>query len=148
MTRCAYDADTKDLYRAMCARKEEEEGEYEYASYNKDSEDGKQEAHVEPAILVQPLHEAGEGGTKEGPGEEHLGNLVPVDCPNLKDKCGKQVRHHSGSANEGGGGAGAGHAGGGPESVRNICIFNWWNPVGWTCGAVVAGKVAVEAAKK
>jgi hypothetical protein len=42
----------------------EEEGEYEYASYIKDSEDGKQEAHVEPAILVQPLHEAGEGGTK------------------------------------------------------------------------------------
>jgi len=33
----------------------------------------------------------------------------------------------------------------GPEVVKNICVFDWWNPVGWVCGAVAAGK---EIAKK
>jgi hypothetical protein len=44
--------------------RDQEEGGYEYASYNKGAENGKQEAHVEPAILVQPRHEAGEGALK------------------------------------------------------------------------------------
>jgi hypothetical protein len=36
----------------------------------------------------------------------------------------------------------------GPEVVKNICIFDWWNPVGWVCGAAAAGKAAYEAANK
>jgi hypothetical protein len=36
----------------------QEEGEYEYASYTQGAESGKEEAHVEPAVLYQPLGEA------------------------------------------------------------------------------------------
>jgi hypothetical protein len=47
----------------------EEEGGYEYASYNKGGENGKpgnEEAHVEPAVLYQPLGEASEAMSFEG----------------------------------------------------------------------------------
>lgn len=46
---------------------EEEEGEEEYASYKPHSENGKEEAHVEPAVLIQPLQEStSEGEAKAG----------------------------------------------------------------------------------
>jgi hypothetical protein len=52
---------------------EEEEGEYEYASYHHGGESGKEEAHVEPAILYQPLPEES-GEASEGSG----GTMTPV----------------------------------------------------------------------
>jgi hypothetical protein len=36
----------------------EEEGEYGYAAYHQGAENGKHEAHIEPAVLVQPLGES------------------------------------------------------------------------------------------
>jgi len=36
----------------------EEEGEYEYASYHHEANEGHEEAHIEPAVLYQPLGEA------------------------------------------------------------------------------------------
>jgi hypothetical protein len=48
----------------------EEEGEYEYASYQHGAKEGHEEAHVEPAILVQPLGETvGEAGGVLGDSE-------------------------------------------------------------------------------
>jgi hypothetical protein len=35
----------------------EEEGEYEYASYQQHGESGDEQAHIEPAVLYQPLGE-------------------------------------------------------------------------------------------
>jgi hypothetical protein len=94
----------------------EEEGSYEYASDHQGTKSAKEEPHVEPAILVQPLEaEAGEGGD----GGESEGFLIPVagGCPSTKDPCYKHIRHHSGSANEGANGCshqgGSGCRGGG-----------------------------------
>jgi hypothetical protein len=55
----------------------QEEGEYEWASYNHDAESGKEEAHVVPAILVQPL---GEAGANEVSSESRtdFGSVVPL----------------------------------------------------------------------
>jgi hypothetical protein len=50
----------------------EEEGEYEWASYNKDGEHSK-EARIEPAVLYQPLGEAGSGELAEHGQPEHGG---------------------------------------------------------------------------
>jgi hypothetical protein len=45
-----------------------EEGEYENASYHPHVENGKEEAHVEPAILVQPLSGEEASGSESGLG--------------------------------------------------------------------------------
>lgn len=70
-----------DAYRSLC--RQEEEGEYEYASYKHGGKEGREEAHAEQAILVQPLgkstseakadatahlcQETSHGVSKEGP---------------------------------------------------------------------------------
>jgi hypothetical protein len=133
----------------------QEEGEYEYVAYHKDGSPEHQEARLEPAVLYQPLKaEAGPAGEGEGGSGESEGFRIPIagGCPSTKDPCYKHIRHHGGSANEGAcpnGQRSCGRpAGGGPEAVKNICIFDWWNPVGWVCGAAAAGKAAYEAAHK
>jgi hypothetical protein len=99
----------------------QEEGEYEYVSDHQSGKEGKAEAHIEPAVLYQPLWaEAGEG-SGEGGGGESEGFRIPVagGCPSTSDPCYKHIRHHSGRANEGsacgrrsgcGGGGGSGSA--------------------------------------
>jgi RHS repeat-associated protein len=52
----------------------EEEGGYEWASYRKSGENGTEEAHVEPAVLYQPL---GEGGGAENGGERSGASAGP-----------------------------------------------------------------------
>jgi hypothetical protein len=89
------------LSHMWTARCPEEEGGYEYISDHHSGQGGKEEPHVESAVLVQPLQaEAGEGG---GDGEPE-GFRIPVagGCPSTKDPCYKHIRHHSGSADEGG----------------------------------------------
>jgi hypothetical protein len=51
-----YDIDTKVFVRNT--RAQEEEGEYEYISDYQGAGNGKGEAHIEPAVLYQPLGEA------------------------------------------------------------------------------------------
>jgi RHS repeat-associated protein len=78
----------------------EEEGGYEYISDHSGDTPGKEEPHIEPAALVQPLQaEASEGG--DGGGSEGLRIPVAGGCPSTSDPCYKHIRHHSGSANEG-----------------------------------------------
>ena len=79
----------------------QEESSYEYAAYHKGAKQEHNEPHIEPAVLVQPLHaEAGEGSGGEGESE---GFRIPVagGCPSTSDPCYKHIRHHHGSANEG-----------------------------------------------
>jgi hypothetical protein len=77
----------------------------------------------------------GDGGSLS----ELIRNLADPDdnTPNVQSKCNQTgqdcgQRRSSPSRNEG------------QKVARNICIFNWWNPVGWVCGAVVAGKTVYE----
>ncbi len=56
---------------------EEEDG-YEYASDHQSGTQGKEEPHLEPAILVQPLGEAGSTETSEHAPSEHGGNAHDV----------------------------------------------------------------------
>jgi hypothetical protein len=92
-----YDGDHQRSCRTTCAC--QEEGGYEYVSDHQGSKEGHAEAHIEPAVLYQPLAEAGEGG-----GGESEGFRIPVagGCPSTKDPCYKHIRHHSGGRNEGG----------------------------------------------
>lgn len=110
----------------LTRRGPQEESGYEYVSDHHGSEHGKEEPHVEPAVLVQPLHaEAGEGGEGGGNGESE-GFRIPVagGCPSTKDPCYKHIRHHSGSATEGGcpsGSRGKSCGGGGGGNAGDTC---------------------------
>jgi hypothetical protein len=72
--RHAYDGDFGCI--ALALRGPEEEGEYEYTSDHSSAENGEtEEAHVEPALLIQPL------GKQSGPSEESAGaggTMVPI----------------------------------------------------------------------
>jgi RHS repeat-associated protein len=128
----------------------EEEGEYEYAANHSGPESGKEERHIEAGVLYQSLGgEATANGTTrstmplcEAVAEGPCARLVPDDhSPNVQSECNRTGqdcgrRRSRPSRNEG------------PRVVGNICIFNWWNPVGWVCGAAAAGKAAYEAANK
>jgi hypothetical protein len=52
-------------------RNPQEEGEYEYVSDHQGGKEGHAEAHIEPAVLYQPLPEAAssEGSAHEQPGQ-------------------------------------------------------------------------------
>jgi hypothetical protein len=65
----------------------QEEGEYEYISDHQGGANGKEEAHVEPAILVQPLvSEAQAGEGKQGdPG------TVPLCADGATSSCSKDA---------------------------------------------------------
>ena len=67
MTRYAYDTDAERSGRIT--RTPQEEGEYEWASYNKDGEHSK-EARLEPAVFYQPLGEAVASQGEAGAGEK------------------------------------------------------------------------------
>ncbi len=69
----------------MAPRKveEQEESEYEYASYHKGAENGKQEAHIEPATLYQPL--GGEEGAGEG--TTPFGSAIPLCKAGVEGPC-------------------------------------------------------------
>jgi hypothetical protein len=56
----------------------QEEGGCEWASYNKGGKNGKEEAHVEPAVLYQPLPEAGSSEPSEHAPSEHGGHTHDV----------------------------------------------------------------------
>jgi hypothetical protein len=86
----------------------EEEGPYEYAA---DHSGTGHEAHAEEAQLVQPLSVEGqEGSSAAAPTlalckagvEGECARDVMGGCPSRHDPCWKQIRHHGGSANEGG----------------------------------------------
>jgi hypothetical protein len=133
----------------MKLTRQEEEGGYEYAS-NHHSESGTEEAHIESGVLYQPLGgEAASNGTTRStiPLCEAVANgpcarAVPNDknkndnskCNETGQDCGR--RRSRPSRNEG------------PQVVGNICIYNWWNPVGWVCGAAYAVKKTIEEASK
>jgi hypothetical protein len=126
---CVDDGDTKR--RRLTTGTPEEEGGYgwEYISNSHGAEGGKQEAH-------QPLGEAGAIGSFD---EE--GHRILIEYGSRCEQYGGHWKGHKcvGARN------GGNH---GPEVVKNICIFDWWNPVGWVCGAAAAGKAAYEAANK
>jgi len=110
------------------------EGEYEWATYHNGG--GKEGAHAEPAVLYTPL-----GGGNEDDGFEDEWRRIFTE---YGSRCEQYGGHWQGKRCVGI----PHHRSQGPEVVRNICIFDWWNPVGWACGAVAAGKAAYEAASK
>jgi hypothetical protein len=67
-----YDGDPRCLRRTICGH--QEEGEYEYVSDQHGSTESNEEAHVEPAILVQPLVSE----THAGEGEQAEVGAVPL----------------------------------------------------------------------
>ncbi len=79
----------------LISQKEEGE-EYEYASY-KHGYDGKEEAHAEPALLVQPL---GEEASANGGEETTLGHRIFVGAAGHGNRPSGHGRHES--RNEGG----------------------------------------------
>ncbi len=64
-----YDSNIKRSCPTPCAR--QEESEYEYVSDHQGGQGGKQEAHLEPAVLYQPL-------TSEAPSNEGTTGVVPL----------------------------------------------------------------------
>jgi hypothetical protein len=54
--RYPYDESIECTTLTLCER-QEEEGEYEYASHQQHGESGNEQAHIEPAVLYQPLGE-------------------------------------------------------------------------------------------
>ena len=123
---------------------EEEDGYgYEYASNHQGSESDEPEAHVEAAILIQPLQaEAGEADGGDGGVGGVEGFRIPIagGCPSTKDPCYKH-HGHGGKANEGAngcshqGGNGCHRGGGG----INITCGDVGAAVGGAAGAVVGG---------
>jgi|HubBroStandDraft_2_1064218.scaffolds.fasta_scaffold10323_3 hypothetical protein len=90
----------------------QEEGEYEYASYNRGGENGKEEAHTEPAVLYQPLGEAsrwesGDGGVMPQSGAAQLcSGSVAEPCRHnvsggICDACYPREKHHHGGGGHG-----------------------------------------------
>jgi RHS repeat-associated protein len=90
----------------------EEEGEYEYASYSRGGENGKEEAHTEPAVLYQPLGEAsrwesGDGGVMPQSGAAQLcSGSVAEPCRHnvsggICDACYPREKHHHGGGGHG-----------------------------------------------
>jgi RHS repeat-associated protein len=65
---------------------EEEESGYEWASYSHDAESGEEEAHAEPAILVQPLGEAGANEVRSESGTSS-GSIVPLCKSGAAEPC-------------------------------------------------------------
>lgn len=73
-------------------RVHQEEGEYEYASYHPHAENGKEETHVEPAVLYQPLPQPSLVHEDDGEqaGLTHL--LVPLCRAGSDGPCVREVR--------------------------------------------------------
>ena len=70
----------------------QEEGGYEYASCHPHAENGKEEAHVESAVLVQPLvGEGAEGNEGGGEGADTLGFAVPICSAGMDGPCTRTV---------------------------------------------------------
>jgi RHS repeat-associated protein len=126
---------------------EGEQGESEWANYRHGANPNSEESHVEPISLYQQLgEEVSKGSYAPAGGLFFIAAGHGTPAP----------KHgHHGSANEGG--CTPGYARGkrcrpssneGLEVATNLCIFNWWNPYGWACGAYYAGKkIYVEARK-
>jgi RHS repeat-associated protein len=73
---------------------EEEEGEYEYISNHQAGENGKEEAHVEPAVLIQPLN------GEEADNGEHattFGSQVPLCQADRQEPCAHLARGGEGT---------------------------------------------------
>ena len=67
----------------------QEEGEYEYASYQHGAKPESQEAHAEPISLVQPLGETAEGS--EGSGSEGGIGVVPLCKTDSEGGCARET---------------------------------------------------------
>jgi RHS repeat-associated protein len=115
---------------------EEEEGEeYEYASYKHGAKGGQEEAHIEPALLVQPLGEAANAAPSEIGQPEHGAHYLKVSgngCGDVGYCRGhwikKSTRHHRHGE----------PIGGSPwEPFDGFCVLvGWTNPMtGYACGA-------------
>jgi RHS repeat-associated protein len=124
----------------------EEEGEYEYASWQHGGKPGNEEAHVEPAILLQPL-----SGEEAGKGDEAatLGSAAPLCKAGAEGPCARPARGGEGTCkscgrrHHGGGGhhSGGGHSGG--ESAAEKCAKGALaGGVGGAAGGAAGGAVA------
>ena len=65
----------------------QEESEYEYASYHSGTEGGKQEAHIDPAVLYQSLGEAAERHEGNSENATDLGFIVPFCTVGSEGPC-------------------------------------------------------------
>lgn len=156
-----YDSDTKLSSPTTPARQEEEEeGEYEYAACQNGGEGGKEEAHIEPALLVQPLgEETSASSSDESTGGLRLFIAGPV-CGT--SQCKRERRRYKGSPNEGG--TGPCRSGGrsvhgkcqpGPGNVPNNCgtvagvaggaIGGIWGPAGAAAGGFLGSEAGSAA---
>jgi RHS repeat-associated protein len=124
----------------------EEEGGYEYASWQHGGKPGNEEAHVEPAILLQPL-----SGEEAGKGDEAatLGSAAPLCKAGAEGPCARPARGGEGTCkscgrrHHGGGGhhSGGGHSGG--ESAAEKCAKGALaGGVGGAAGGAAGGAVA------
>jgi RHS repeat-associated protein len=106
----------------------EEEGEYEYITNHKGTKDGKEEAHIEPAILVQPLGESAEGHEEGG---ESLDVLAPPPC--VVSGCSRGERRHR-------------HSSGGVLTCSDFASFGG-GLAGGAIGGALAGPEAAPAGR-
>jgi hypothetical protein len=82
----------------------EEEGEYEYATDHQGGTPGKEEAHVEPAVLYQPLTENATSDSS-GAGEPESWSRILIKGGPGGHGCAKRhTCHHHGGGGSGGGG--------------------------------------------
>jgi hypothetical protein len=82
-----YDEDIS--FTSRMTREPQEEGGYEYISDHHGGTSGKEEAHIEPAILVQPLGDTAEGYEEGG---ESSDVLAPPPC--VVNGCSRGERRH------------------------------------------------------
>jgi hypothetical protein len=116
----------------------QEEGGYEYASYNKGGEKSK-EPRIEPAVLYQPLGEATGGELAEHGGSTH--DVSGDGCGDGGYCGGHWVRRSEHGHRHGE------PIGGSPwEPVDGFCIsVGWTNPItGYACGAYGAVREATK----
>lgn len=85
--RHAYDEHTSHA-RLVTRARVQEEGEYEYASYNS-GQNGKEEAHVEEGLLYQPLGEA--PGAEGKPGASGLARMCSEQQVDATVPCARYV---------------------------------------------------------
>jgi len=100
----------------------EEEGEYEYVAYHHSAENGEEEAHIEPALLIQPLvvSESEQGNEGRSEGAMASGSVVPRCTVDSQAPCARPARGGEGTCktcrkrHHGGGGHG-----GTPEAKKS-----------------------------
>lgn len=102
----------------------EEEGEYEYAADQQSGTQGKEEAHIEPAVLYQPL---GEATSDDSFGEEWRCILIEYGS-----RCAQYGGHWEGHKCVGVRNRGGGSPGDTCRAILGSTVpFLVWSPAGW-----------------